>query len=81
MKRATCSEVRESLDDLLDDALPPESRQGARVHLRECVECRQSLDRLGYTRRLLHNLPRDTMPHPMKQSLLEALRHRTPAGP
>lgn len=64
------------LDDLLDEALPPARRQDAATHFRSCPGCRAAWRTAICTRRLLGRLPREPMPEPLRQYLIESLRSR-----
>ncbi|MGH7443812.1 MAG: anti-sigma factor family protein [Longimicrobiales bacterium] len=80
--RLTCPEVAALLSASLDDALPHERRQGMDAHVAVCEACRQTLDGLRCTQRLLRALPCEPMPPGMKRHLLDTLqRRRRPAEP
>lgn len=70
----TCSEAAASHDDVVDGRLPLERRQAFANHVHECSTCNQTLKHVRCVRRLLRRLPRERMPDPMKNSLLEELR-------
>ena len=72
---STCREATDQLHAYLDDALSPGARQGMETHVRRCDACRDALGELRCVRRLLRSMPRDEMPSPMKQDLLEHLRY------
>lgn len=76
----TCPEVAEQLSAYLDEALPPDRRQGTEAHLAGCTECSRALSELRCTRRLLRDLPGSLMPDRVRQHLLETLRMRRPPG-
>ena len=70
----TCREAEGSLDDLVDGSLPLLKRQALVNHVEECVTCKRALKYVRCTKRLLRRLPRERMPDPMKNSLLDELR-------
>lgn len=70
----TCRDAAASLDDFVDGSLPPARRQALADHLLECATCTQALKEVRCTRRLLRRLPRERMPDPMKNGLLDELR-------
>ena len=70
----TCCDAAASFSDFFDGVLPSERRQALGVHLRQCEACAQVLRDLRCTRRLLRRLPRERMPDPMKNTLLDELR-------
>jgi anti-sigma factor RsiW len=79
----TCREAAASLDDFVDGRLPLMRRQALASHVHECSTCTQALKHVRCTRRLLRRLPRERMPDPMKNSLLDELRisRSLPASP
>lgn len=70
----TCRDAAASLDDFVDGSLPLARRQALANHLHECATCTQALEEVRCTRRLLRQLPRERMPDPMKNTLLDELR-------
>lgn len=69
-----CGDVTRRLAEYLDDALPLVERQGIEAHLASCADCAAALRSLRSTTELLGRLPREPMPRPLKERLLEALR-------
>ena len=53
----TCSEVRELLSALVDEAVSVAERRAIEAHLATCAECRQELAELRETVSLLKRLP------------------------
>lgn len=78
-EQLACCEAREGLTEYLENALPPEQRQGFETHLASCVDCRHFLQQLQATTQALSALPGEQMPAEMKQTLLQALRSRQSA--
>ena len=70
----TCRDAAASLDDFVEGSLPLARRQALANHLHECATCTQALKEVRCTRRLLRRLPRERMPDPMKNGLLDELR-------
>jgi anti-sigma factor RsiW len=70
----TCREAAASLDDFVDGRLPLMRRQAFANHVHACSTCTQVLKEVRCTRRLLRRLPRERMPDPMKNRLLDELR-------
>lgn len=77
----TCRDAAASLDDFVDGSLPLAGRQALANHLHECATCTQALKEVRCTRRLLRRLPRERMPDPMKNRLLDELRKPRQPGP
>jgi anti-sigma factor RsiW len=75
----SCHQLREGLTEYLDDALPPQRRQGFDTHLGRCPECRRLCCEVGLTIERLASAPRETMPPAMRRTLLEAFRNRPPS--
>lgn len=73
----SCSEVRERLSALLDEALPAAEQAACRVHVADCPECRRELERLRETVRRLGALPQPRAPEGLAERVLAAVR----AGP
>jgi anti-sigma factor RsiW len=70
----TCRDAAALLHGFVAGSLPLVRRQALANHLRECATCTQALKEVRCTRRLLRRLPRERMPDPMKNSLLDELR-------
>ena len=70
----SCHDARESLSDLLDDALASEARAQIDAHLAGCADCRRELDRLRATVSLLHAVERPRAPAGFVNRVLEAAR-------
>ena len=69
-----CRDAIASLDDFVDGSLPLVRRQALANHLHECATCAQALKEVRCMRRLLRRLPRERMPDPMRNELLDELR-------
>ncbi len=77
----TCDAVAGLIHAYLDEALPPERRQGADAHLAVCPECRRLAGELRCMRRMLRSLPQEQMPASMKHRLLDTLQSLRPTPP
>jgi anti-sigma factor RsiW len=73
-----CRQVHEGLTEYLEDALPPETRQGFDAHLATCLPCRRLADELRLTLRELASPAGEPMPPTMKRSLLDVFRRQPP---
>lgn len=70
----TCRDAAAALYDFDDGSLPRLRRQALASHVRACPACMQTLKDVRCTRRLLRRLPRERMPDPVKNVLLDELR-------
>jgi len=74
-------ELRDSLWDLFDDALPSDRRKELSDHLEACAECRDSLSRVSRARALFFRAPPAVTRAESERFVLKlALRLPEPAG-
>lgn len=77
--RLACDDVMQRVTEYLDEALPPGARTAIEQHLAECAACARYLREIRQTIHRLGALPREPMPAPMKDRLLQALHGRQSA--
>lgn len=77
--RLACDDVMQRVTEYLDEALPPGAAAAFERHLAECPPCARHLQEIRQTIHHLAALPREPMPAPMKDRLLQALRGRQSA--
>ena len=77
--RLACDDVMQRVTEYLDKALPPGETTALERHLAECVNCTRYLQEIRQTIHRLGALPREPMPAPMKDRLLQALHSRQSA--
>jgi anti-sigma factor (TIGR02949 family) len=75
-QKLDCGDVTRRLAEYLDDALPPDQRQGVEEHLAACEACRTTLRELRATIDLLGRLPPEPTPPDLKSRLRDRLRAR-----
>lgn len=74
--RVACNVIREGLTEYLENALPPEKRQGFEDHLSSCRDCRALLDEVRAVASSLARLPREPMPPELTRSIRESFASR-----
>jgi anti-sigma factor RsiW len=67
-----CRDVSELATDYMEGALPAHRRLAVRLHLMLCAMCRNYLDQLHKTRRLLADRPMPPPPPEVEERLLAA---------
>jgi len=77
--RLACDDVMQRVTEYLDEALPPGEAANFERHLAECAACARHLQEIRQTIHRLGALPREPMPAPMKDRLLQALHSRQSA--
>lgn len=77
--RLACDDVMQRVTEYLDEALPPGGKAAFDRHLAECATCTRHLTEIRQTIHLLGAVPREPMPAPMKDRLLQALHRRQSA--
>lgn len=70
----TCKELVELVTDYVEERLPPSERLRFEQHLAGCEGCRNYLDQMRETIRLLGRLDADSIPAPAREGLLRAFR-------
>jgi len=76
-----CREVRERIQDLLDDRLPADERRRVEEHLASCAACEAERTELARTRALLAELPHEKAPGSFAADVLSRVGSRpTPRG-
>ena len=70
----TCKELVEIVTDYLEERLPSSDRRRFEQHLVGCDGCRNYLDQMRETIRLLGRLSEDSIPVPARDRLLRAFR-------
>jgi anti-sigma factor RsiW len=70
----TCAELVELVTDYLEGALPPSERSRFEQHLDGCTGCRNYLEQMRTTVRLVGRLTEDDVPAAAKNDLLAAFR-------
>jgi predicted anti-sigma-YlaC factor YlaD len=73
-RELTCKELVELVTDYLEERLPPLERLRFEQHLAGCEGCRNYLDQIRQTIRLLGRLDEDSIPPPTREHLLRAFR-------
>ena len=73
--KLTCKELVELVTDYLEDRLPVAERARFEVHLTSCQGCRNYLEQMGQTLRLLGELTEDSLEPETQQELLEVFRN------
>jgi predicted anti-sigma-YlaC factor YlaD len=74
VRELTCKELVELVTDYLEERLRPSERLRFERHLVGCKSCRNYLDQMRETIRLLGRLDEDSIPAPMRERLLRAFR-------
>jgi anti-sigma factor RsiW len=77
--RLACDDVMQRVTEYLDEALPPGVTADLERHLADCANCTRYLQEIRHTIHRLGALPREPMPAPMKDRLLQALHSRQSA--
>lgn len=72
----TCIEMVEIITEYLEGTLPPSDRARFEAHLEGCEGCRNYLDQMRLTIRLVGRVREDAIPPRMKEILLQAFRSR-----
>ena len=57
-------ELQKSLQDFLENQLPPERREEVESHLRQCTACADLIQNLSQTENLLHAMPNPSLERP-----------------
>jgi anti-sigma factor RsiW len=70
----SCQELVEIVTDYLEDRLAPEDRRRVEEHLAACEGCRNYLEQMRETIRLVGRLEEGSIPPPMREQLLRAFR-------
>jgi predicted anti-sigma-YlaC factor YlaD len=70
----SCQELVEIVTDYLEERLTPEDRRRVEEHLAACEGCRNYLDQMRETIRLVGRLDEGSIPAPMREQLLRAFR-------
>ena len=70
----TCQELVELVTEYLEETLPAVERARFEEHLRGCPGCRNYLQQMHQTIRILGHLPETAIPEDAKQRLLHAFR-------
>jgi predicted anti-sigma-YlaC factor YlaD len=70
----TCKELVELVTEYLEERLPPSERLRFEQHLVGCAGCRNYLDQMRETIRLLGRLDEDSIAAPTREHLLRAFR-------
>jgi len=52
-----CNDFKQSIDDLMDDTLPPPATAAAQDHLDQCPDCRATLEQAQQLQQTLRSLP------------------------
>jgi predicted anti-sigma-YlaC factor YlaD len=73
-RELTCKELVELVTDYLEERLPPLERLRFEQHLAGCEGCRNYLDQIRQTIRLLGRLDEDSIPALTREHLLRAFR-------
>lgn len=70
----SCRELVELVTEYFDGTLSAEEHSHFEAHLAVCVGCRNYLDQMRETVRLLGTLPEETLPPAARQAFLSAFR-------
>ena len=76
-----CEEIRERLDEYVDDELDPETRASVVDHIAACDACRSELARLQTTVSLVRGLPRESAPSWIRDGVSETIRQEYVPAP
>lgn len=76
-----CERVEVELGHYLEDNLPSNLRLRVESHLAACPECWREVQHLRLTVTCLGEVPRRSVPTPLKNSLLRAVRSTAPSTP
>jgi anti-sigma factor RsiW len=70
----TCKELVEIVTDYLEQRLTPDERRRVEEHLAACDGCRNYLEQMRDTIRLVGRIDEDSIPAPMREQLPRAFR-------
>jgi hypothetical protein len=73
----TCKRLVEITTAERESAVPEWERRHYREHLEVCGPCRRWVEGFDRTVELLHELPEQTAPEPMRADLLERFRRKS----
>ena len=76
-----CERVEVELGHYLEDTLPRNLRLRVESHLAACPDCWREVQHLRLTVTCLGEVPRRSVPAPLKNSLLHAVRSTAPSPP
>jgi anti-sigma factor RsiW len=69
-----CNELVEMITDYLEGTLPPRQRARFDAHLDQCEGCRAYLEQMRLTIQTVGRIREDSVPVPMRKTLLHAFR-------
>ena len=69
-----CKELVELVTEYFEDALSPSVRNSFEEHVMSCPPCREHLEQMRQTIRLLGSIPEETVSPGVEATLLDAFR-------
>ena len=70
----TCRQLVELVTEYFEGVLPPERRSRFEEHIMSCPPCREHLEQMRETIRLLGCIPEETVPPEAEEALVVAFR-------